>query len=145
LVGAAPGGSDCSPSRPGAGFTFGIEVFKNAGHSTLTLDSLALRDPRGLRLIGAYADPGQYLVGAMPGWPPHPPAGIALPPTWGGRKPVSGFRLAPGKWFGLVIGVTAPHPPGGSTSGLVIRYHDSAGSYIVQDHFGYSVVTRSSC
>jgi hypothetical protein len=148
LAGAAAGGNACGPARPGAGFTFGIETFQNAGHSTLVLDSVALRDPRGLRLIGAYADPNSqrsWLVGAIGGWPPQPPPGFPNPPTWKDRQPVPGFRLGPGQWFNMVIGVEAPRRPGGSTSGLVIRYHDSAGSYVVEDHFGYSLVTRSSC
>jgi hypothetical protein len=145
LAGAAPGGNDCGPARPGEGFTFGIEAFQNVGHTTLVLDSVALRDPRGLRLIGAYADPGQLLVGAVPGWPPESPPSFPNPPNWKDRKPVPGFRLGPGQWFNMVIGVEAPRRPGGSTSGLVIRYHDSASSYLVEDHFAYSVVTRPSC
>jgi hypothetical protein len=145
LTGAAPGGGNCSPARPGEGFTFGDELFKNTGHSTLVLGSVVLRDPRGLRLIGAYADPGLALVGAVSGWPPQMPPGDSLPENWKDRKPVPGFRLTPGKSFNMVIGVVAPRRPGGSTSGLVIRYHDAAGRYVVEDHFGYRVVTRRSC
>jgi hypothetical protein len=148
LAGAAPGGSDCGPARPGAGFTFGIETFQNVGHTTLVLDSVALRDPRGLRLIGAYADPNSqrsWLVGAVPGWPPESFPGFPNPPTWKDRQPVPGFRVAPGEWFNMVIGVEAPRRPGGSTSGLIISYHDSAGRYVVEDHFAYILVTLPAC
>jgi hypothetical protein len=147
LAGASPGGFECGPVRPGGAFTFGIEDFQNAGHSPLELDSVALRDPQGLKLAGSAADPGTLLVGAISDWPPQFPPGFpsAFLASWRHHRAVPGFRLAPGKWFVMVIGVTAPRPPGGSTSGLVIRYHDSAGSYVVQDHFMYRVVTRPSC
>jgi hypothetical protein len=145
LGGAVAGGGECAPAAPGGGVTFGIEDFQNTGHSTLVLDSVALRHPRGLRLVGAYADPGQLLMGAGLPWPPEPGQGYPIQSNWKYRRPVRGFRLAPGQWFNMVIGVTAPRRPGGSTSGLVVRYHDSAGSYVVQDHFGYQVLTRASC
>jgi hypothetical protein len=125
--------------------TFGTEEFTNEGHSTLVLDRVGLRDAPNLRLIGAYADPGRLLVGEVEGWPPRPSPGFPLPPNWEQRQPVSGFRLGPGKTFNMVIGVTAPASPGGSTSGLVIHYHDRAGSYVLEDHFMYTVTTHSQC
>jgi hypothetical protein len=146
LAGAVSGEGECATARPGEGVTFGIETFQNAGHSILVLDSVALRDPRNLRLIGAFADPGEgdHLMGTLL-WPPEPSPGFPLPSNWKDRKPVPGFRLAAGQEFNLVIGVEAPRRPVGSTSGLVIRYHDSAGRYVVEDHFAYMVVTLHAC
>jgi hypothetical protein len=85
------------------------------------------------------------LIGAVNGWPPKASPGDPLPSNWKDRKPVPGFRLAQGKSVNIVIGVMAPRRPGGSTTGLVIRYHDSAGRYVVEDHYAYSLVTRRSC
>jgi hypothetical protein len=56
LAGASSGGFECGPVRPGAAFTFGVENFQNTGSSTLVLDSVALRDPRGILRIPIESD-----------------------------------------------------------------------------------------
>ena len=142
LGGAARGGAALICAHVGQPVTFGDERFTNRGHRTVVLDHVGLRNPHGLRLLGVYVAPGvSWLVGQQRGWPPDGP----LPPTWKHRKPVGGFRLAPGKSFNMVLGMTAITMPSGSTPGLVIDYQDSAGSYVVDDHLGMIIITRSPC
>jgi hypothetical protein len=133
--GSPSAGGDCQVTRVGQAVTFGEERFINHGRTTLILDRVALSHPRGLRLLGSYALPGVWVVGEVFGWPPKDP----LPPTWRRRQQVRGFRLAGGKTVNIGVGVVATTRPLARTSGMVIRYHDSAGSYVTDDHFALSI------
>ena len=108
------------------------------------LDRVGLRHPRHVRLVGSYAVPGVGLAGVGRGFPPRY---SGLPPTWKHRQPVHGFHLAPGKSFNMVLGVVAATgTPCARSPGMVIYYHDSAGSYVVDDHFAMSIaVGRRQC
>jgi len=99
-----PRGAICAPG--GELQTFGNQLFTNYGHVTVVLDRVTLLGPRNERLVGAYAVPGTLLIGTVP-WPPEPSRGFPLPSTWKHRQLVHGFRLAPGKSFNMVLGVTA--------------------------------------
>jgi hypothetical protein len=144
--GSITGGSDCSPGRVGQPVTFGDELFTNPGRTTLVLDRVGLRHPRHLRLIASDAVPGRQgvsLVGTTRGFPPRY---SGLPPTWKHRQPVHGFRLAPGKSVNMVLGVAATGGPSARSPGMVIYYHDPAGSYVADDHFAMSIaVGRREC
>ncbi len=80
-----------------------MQQFTNYGHTPVVLDRIVLLHPLNEHLIGSYAMPGQLAIGTVH-WPPHGPG---LPPAWKDRKPVPGFRLAPGKTFNMVLGVAA--------------------------------------
>jgi hypothetical protein len=142
--GGPSGGADGADARVGQPVTFGDERFTNHGHTTVVLDRVALRHPRHVRLIGSYAVPGVGLAGVGRGWPPRY---SGLPPTWKYRQPVHGFRLAPGKSFNMVLGVVAAAgTPCARSPGMVIYYHDSAGSYVADDHFAMIIaVGRREC
>lgn len=130
---SSPGGSACAPARVGEPETFGDERFTNRGHATVVLDRVGLRHPRHMRLIGAYAVPGAgQLVGVARGFPPRY---SGLPPAWKQRQRVHSFRLAPGKSFNMVLGVAATGAPPVRSPGMVIYYHDPAGSYVIDDRF----------
>ena len=130
--GSPSGGGDCQVTRVGRPVTFGEERFINHGHTTLVLDRVGLRHSHGLRLLGSYAVPGVWMLGEVFGWPPR---GSRLPPTWKHRQRVHGFRLAAGKSVNMVLGTVATTMPLARSPGMVIRYHDSAGSYVADDHF----------
>lgn len=141
--GSISGGWDCSPGRVGQPVTFGDERFTNHGHATVVLDRVGLRHPRHVRLIGSYAVPGVGLAGVGLGFPP---TYSGLPPTWKHRQRVHGFRLAPGKSFNMVLGVAATGAPLVRSPGMVIYYHDPAGSYMADDHFAMIIaVGRREC
>jgi len=72
------------------------------------------------------------MVGVTRGFPP---SYSGLPPTWKHRQRVRGFRLAPGKSVNMVLGLAATGGPCARSPGMVIYYHDPAGSYVVEDHF----------
>jgi hypothetical protein len=123
--------------------TFGTEEYTNDGHSTVVLDHVGLRDHRGEHIIGAYAVPaGNFLVGVTPGWPPKY---LGMPGTWKYRQPVHDFRLAPGKRVNLVLGVVATTTLTGRSQGIVLDYHDPAGSYVLNDHLAMIIITRRHC
>jgi hypothetical protein len=122
--------------------TFGDEQFINGGHATVVLDRVALQHPHNEHLIGSYAVPGILLIGVVP-WPPKY---AGMPSTWKDRQPVHGFRLAPGKSFNMVLGLTATGPGLASSRGMLVYYHYSAGSYVARDDFAMIiVVTRNGC
>lgn len=139
--GSISGGNDCAPAHVGQPETFGDERFTNHGHATVVLDRVILLHPRHERLIGSYAVPGIYLTGQVP-WPPS----WGVPPTWKDRQPVHGFRLAPGRSFNMALGVTATTTGMASSQGMVIYYHDPAGSYVLRNGFGMLIaVGKARC
>lgn len=114
----------CAPG--GHSWTFGLDDFTNYGHSMVVLDRFVLIHPRNQRLLGAFAVPGQRVVGNVY-WPPRY---AGLPPGWKDRQPVRGFQLAPGKSFNLVLGLAAITAGRRAISnGELVYYHDSSGSY----------------
>lgn len=139
--GGPGGGADCQVTSIGQRVTFADETFTNRGHLTVVLDHLGLLRPHNLRLLGSYAVPGHWMVGERFGWPPKGPQ---LPPTWPHRRAVPGFRLKPGRRFNIAIGVVATTGPLARTSGMVIRYHDSAGSYVLDNHFAMGIGTSNA-
>jgi hypothetical protein len=138
--GTAPSGTNCAPG--GQLQTFGTERFTNHGHGAVVLDRVALLDPRNERLVGSYAVPGMWLIGVEP-WPPDYPG---MPSTWKDRRPVPSFRIAPGTSFDMVLGVAAITAGRASSQGMLVYYHDSAGSYVTTDHVGMVIAaTQNGC
>jgi hypothetical protein len=138
--GSISGGEDCAPG--GQPQTFGDERFTNHGEAAVVLDRVALLHPHNERLIGSYAVPGTLLIGTVP-WPPKY---AGMPSTWKYREPVHGFRLAPGKSFNMVLGVTAIATGRAISQGMVIYYHDSAGSYVTSNYLAMTIAaTKRGC
>jgi hypothetical protein len=134
-------GEICVPG--GQPQTFGLEQFTNHGHATVVLDRVALQHPHNERLIGSYAVPGDLVIGAPGDWPPKY---VGLPSTWKDRQPVHGFRLAPGKSFNMVLGVTATAPRRATSRGMLAYYHNSAGSYVATDDIAMTIAaTKRGC
>jgi hypothetical protein len=140
--GSISGGDDCTPGRLGQPLAFGDELFTNHGNATVVLDRVALLHPHHEHLTGSYAVPGDLLIGVAT-WPPKY---AGLPSTWKDRKPVHGFRLAPGKSFNMVLAVTATAPGRASSRGMVIYYHDSAGTNVTSNHLAMTIaVGKTVC
>jgi hypothetical protein len=131
--GRIPRGANCVPG--GHAQTFGDQLFTNHGHATVVLDRVVLLHPHNERLIGSYAVPGTLLIGVV-FWPPKY---AGMPSTWKHRQPVHGFRLAPGKSFNMVLGVTAVATGRASSQGMLVYYHDSAGMYVARNYFAMIV------
>jgi hypothetical protein len=130
--GPVPTGGICVPG--GKRQTFGVQTFTNFGNAVVVLDRVVLLHPHRERLIGSYAVPGNSSVGAPGGWPPGDSV-APLPPAWKHRQPVHGFRLAPGKTFTMVLGVLATTSARATSQGMLVYYHDSAGSYVAKNYF----------
>ncbi|HUC59384.1 MAG TPA: hypothetical protein VMA95_18420 [Streptosporangiaceae bacterium] len=129
IHGPVPRGSICVPG--GQAQTFGDQQFTNYGHRAVVLDRVVLLRPQNERLIGSYAVPGRLIVGTVP-WPP---TGSGLPSTWKNRRPVHGFRVSPGKSFNMVLGIEAVTPNRATSQGMLVYYHDSAGSYEAKNYY----------
>jgi hypothetical protein len=138
--GTTPQGTNCAPG--GELQSFGTELFTNYGHATVVLDRVALLHPHNERLVGSYAVPGRWLIGVMP-WPPNY---AAIPSTWKDRQPVHNFRIAPGKSFNMVLGAAAVAAGQASSQGMLVYYHDSAGSYVAADRVAMIIAaTKNGC
>jgi hypothetical protein len=144
--GSSSGGGDCGPARVGQAQAFGDERFTNHGRATLVLDRVTLLSPHHERLIGSYAVPGDYLIGLVY-WPPQRADYAGLPLTWKAwehRRPVAGFRLAPGESFNLVFGVVATARGLATSPGAAIYYHDPAGSFVLRNHFAMQITVGNA-
>jgi len=137
-----PHGGICATRYTGRFQAFGDAQFTNYGHVTVVLDRVDLLHPRNERLIGSNVVPGRVLIGALP-WPPSYPRDRAL---WKTRRPVHGCRVAPGKTFNMVLGVTAVGPGDANSQGMLVYYHDADGSHAAPNYFGMQIVpTRNGC
>lgn len=132
-----PSGSICIPGRGPR--TFGDQVFTNYGHTAVVVERVVLLHPRNQRLVGSYAVPGEQVLGAV-NWPPKY---SGMPSTWKDRRPVHGFRLAPGKSFDMVLGVAAIVPGRSTSRGMLVYYHDSSGSYVAPNYFGNIIAANT--
>ena len=137
--GRIPRGANCLDRR-GVPETFGDQQFTNYGHATVVLDRVLLLHPHNERLIGAYAIPGTEVVGVIP-WPPKYP-GMAQ--GWDHRQSVQGYRVAPGKTFNMVLGVTFAGPGFATSQGMLVYYHDAAGSYVAPNYFAMQIAATRS-
>jgi hypothetical protein len=117
--------------------TYGLEAFTNYSSQTVFFDQVGLRDPLHLKVLGAYLSPGaRFEVGAWTHWPPRPTTGkdpLPVPRGWRRRRPVRGYRLRPGATAQVILGFELTVQSGGKSSGLLIRYHTSDGSYLLRD------------
>ena len=88
--------------------------------------------------------PGDLLIGAPGDWPPKYPG---MPSTWRHRQPVQGFRLAPGKAFNMVLGITATTAGRATSQGMLLYYHDSGGAYVARNYFAniIAAVSKHGC
>ena len=115
-VRSAPGG------RPWA---FGLQSFTNYGKAALVVGRVVLLHPRDEHLVGSYVVPGDRVLGVVH-WPVRNPQ---TQPAWKDRKPVHGFRLAPGRSFNMVLVVAAIAGGRRATSqGMLVYYQDSSGT-----------------
>jgi hypothetical protein len=122
---------------------FGIAQFTNYGHVTVVLDRVVLLHPRNERMFASDVVPGIRLVAGAISWPPNWPS---LRRLWTTRKPVPGYRVAPGKSFEMVLGVTPTSWRTGNSQGLLVYYHDPAGSYVAPNYFGMEIAAgKNGC
>jgi hypothetical protein len=143
LRAAPPGTSTCIPAKPGQGVTYGGERWTNHTSQTIVFDRVGIRRPQHLKLLGAYATPGLYVVGMWASWPPKGQPEIWLSHSWAHRRLVAGYRLRPGATAGIVLGIESTAPPRGSTPGMLIWYHTASGNYLLRDD--YEIIVAEHC
>jgi hypothetical protein len=133
---ALPHDGECAPRSNGAREAFGIDTFTNYGHATVVLDRVVLLQPHNERLIGADVIPGtREPIGTIP-WPPNYPS---IRRVWKIRKPVQGYRVAPGKSFNLVIGEEPTGTANATSQGVLVYYHDPGGYYMAPNYLGMQI------
>jgi hypothetical protein len=139
--GTIPNGAQCVPG--GQAQTFGDQIFTNFGRTVVILDRVVLLHPHYQRLIGSDAVPGTLAVGAPGGWPPKYQG---IPPGWKHRQPVHGYRVAPGKAFNMVLGISATSRARATSKGMLLYYHDSSGTYVAKNYFANIIAASTkSC
>ena len=136
-----PGGSICTPY--GGPQTDGFVTFTNFGGTTVTLDRVVLLRPRNQRLLGSYAVPGVSAIGNPHGWPPKDRS--YWPPGWKDRKPVRGFRVAPGRTFNMALGVAPITSARSTDQGMLVYYHDSSGDYVAKSYWAMIIGNLRGC
>ncbi len=137
MHGPIPQGSECVPGgRPQA---FGLQQFTNYGGTTVVLERVVLLHPHNERLVGSFAVPGDRVLGVAH-WPPtyHP-----AQPNWKNRQVVHGFRLAAGKRFNMILGISAITPARATSQGMLVYYHDSSGSYVAKNFWANILAAAS--
>jgi hypothetical protein len=130
--GRIPRGGNCitfPPATPRN--TFADQFFTNFGHATVVLDRVVLLHPHNERLIGSAVVPGKQGIGVI-AWPPGDPSIRGL---WKTSQPVHGYQVAPGKTFNMVIGAEPAGPGKATSQGMLVYYHDGAGSYVAPNYF----------
>jgi hypothetical protein len=137
-------GGECVTRFYGRNWAFGIAVFTNYGHATVVLDRVVLLHARNERLFASDVVPGTRLVAGAVSWPPNWPG---LRELWKTREPVRGYRVAPGKSFEMVLGVTYAGPGNATSDGMQVFYHDPAGSYVAPNYFGMQIAAggKNAC
>jgi hypothetical protein len=122
----------CFPGKPLGKYTYGVEDFTNHSAQTVVFDRVGLRDPVHLKVLGAYlaARDRSAQIGALLGWPPKGLDGLT---DWARRRPVRGYRLRPGTATEVILGFQVTAPGGGISPGMLIWYHNGAGSYVLRD------------
>jgi hypothetical protein len=138
-----PHDGECATRFYGRLWAFGIDQFTNYGHATVVLDRVVLLHPRDERLIGSDVIPGTRTpIGAIT-WPPNWPR---VRGAWQTRQPVRGYRVAPGKTFEMVLGVAPTGPRNATSQGMLVYYHDPAGSYVAPNYLGMQIaVGKNGC
>jgi hypothetical protein len=138
-----PHGGECATRFYGRRMAFGIAQFTNYGHAAVVLDRVVLLHPRNERLFASDVVPGRALVAGAITWPPNWPS---VRGTWKTRRPVRGYRVAPGKTFEMVLGVAPGGPRNATSQGMLVYYHDPAGSYVAPNYFGMQIaVGKNGC
>jgi hypothetical protein len=137
----------CVVTDPDAPVTVGSDLVNNAGSQPLVIDSVQLRAPRNLRLVGGFLVPieGHDLLGNGLPYPPttvDPSTGV----RWDERTPFAGATIQPGPHVAqpgstaprnLVIGLVTHG--GGTASGVDVRYHVGDQGYLIASDLSLTV------
>lgn len=138
-----PRGGECATRFYGQRWAFGVAQFTNYGHATVILDRVVLLHPRNERMFASDVVPGIRGVAGAITWPPNWPSVRGL---WKTRQPVRGYAVSPRKSFEMVLGVVPTGPRKATSQGMLVYYHDPAGSYVAPNYFGMEIaVGKNGC
>ena len=114
--------TQCAPVRSGGSALIGI-VFKSPSKSTMTLNSLQLRNPKGLRVVRTYVLPILD----------HTVLGVSSPnpdlPAWSKRRQASGATLTAGQTVNAVLELERTGPGTGTAQAVSIAYTVNGSQY----------------
>jgi hypothetical protein len=130
----------CLPAKLREPDTFGAELLRNSSHATISIDRVELASARHLIIIGAYLVPGNAGVGTAHGFPP--PSSEVREPYWRERGTAPGYRVPPGRWINVVVGLDRTATVG-STAGIEVAYHEGSTHYLLKTNF--KVILRGNC
>ena len=118
----------CYPAKPGQTIAEGNYELNNKSSSTVTIQSVTLGSPRGIKMTGgAWIVPYIHNDGIGEAfWPPTAPA-------WAQRRRADGAQIKPGQDWNLIVGVARTTTKTGRYAGLVIRYSADGSTYTWQE------------
>jgi hypothetical protein len=152
LGGPDASGSVCMSSLHTNVLTDGYPFVSDSSRTPAVINKVGLADPRGMRLITAWAVPltGHTNYGAEPGYPPGTayPRGEIPGFQWTDRQNADGatVRHTTGAGHGtdllFVVRLVATHA---SASGVDIWYHVGNQRYHIRTLFGLIALSAGSC
>jgi len=107
LYAGGEGGLVCLQKRPETAISFGFNLLRNNGKTSLALEGVHLVAPVGLTMVSAEVVPVKNdLIGAVHGYPP--PAWVLNQPgvDWAGRQPLAGATLGAAAELNVVVRLT---------------------------------------
>jgi hypothetical protein len=148
LAGPRTPGTECTPARGAKVMTDGFDAVRNTGKATAVIEKVAMADPKGLRLLHAYAVRTEGIwYGVQAG---YPPGHVRLPGWhWDTRQNADGARVPPatGKhdYWNLLL-VVAPEAARSTYAGIDIWYRVGDNHYHWRTVAGLLLLTkRRSC
>lgn len=137
---------ECLTLHPGddpAEFLYYPVLVKATG--AVTVDSLSTDHSDGVTVAGAWLAPAPQApsTGTLPGWPPPRIFTTSSSVQWSQRVTAAGATLDPtAGWYNVFLRIQVDPTPGDSTmDGVVLTYHDSAGTHTDTwvDHVTFSM------
>ncbi len=138
-------GSECVPGALGHPVTDGMSLLDNTGTSPVTVTSVKLASPHGLKMTKAWLMPlyksprGGLDYAGVQSYPP------TSWPEWPNRQPIPGAVIKPGQDLNFIFGLMRTAAGPGRTDGAVITYRANRTSYTQQVLFGFLITGWPSC
>ena len=129
----------------GGVLSYGLDAFTNT-RGTAAIERVALTDPHGLRLLGAYVVPvtGNTLYGVLSGYPPARDLRAGV--QWARRQRANGavIRHSHGTQYNLVL-VLKPAGTKGTARSVDVFYRSAGQEYHLQTTTSIKVLAGPAC
>lgn len=142
-------GTQCVPQPTNTPVTFGLNTIRNAGDTSVQIQSVKLNDSEGLKLLDAkilVLSPTQRnLVGI---WGTYPPTDEQLQNngiTWSSLRNATAVRIGPGATANLVLEISRSSASIGSATSTEIDYTADKKTYRATTNTAIRLVPSAQC